>query len=109
MFSRIMSSNLDLCGHYILGKQKRVRFTTCIGKSCVFLGYGDIVKGNRLWVPTALNVIISQDDTVNAKSMQRKEKQQTPKIVQVELDINKDESEYKAFLVVVVQKSGRLQ
>lgn len=97
MFSEIMSCKLNLCEHCILGKQKRVWFTASTGKS-VFFSTMNTVKGNRLWVLTACNEIISRDIFVSAKSMQ-KEKQQTPKLLLVEVGMNKDESEYRARLV----------
>lgn len=52
MFFGIKSCNSNSCEHCILGKQKSVRLIAYTSESCVFLGYGYTMKGNRLWDPT---------------------------------------------------------
>nr|GFA34532.1 retrovirus-related Pol polyprotein from transposon TNT 1-94 [Tanacetum cinerariifolium] len=86
-------SNLEFCGHCVIGKQKRASFSKAIhqrkgtlnylyadcwgpsrvlslggkldpgGEKGIFIGYGDEVKGYRIWSPSGRSGILSGDLT----------------------------------------------
>ncbi|GJR59569.1 retrotransposon protein, putative, ty1-copia subclass [Tanacetum coccineum] len=84
-------ANLEFCEHCVMGKQKRVSFSKAIHQTkdysklrvfgCpayyhvsdgklnprankgIFMGYGDRVKGYRIWSPSERRVILSRDVT----------------------------------------------
>ena len=62
-------------------------------RKCVFISYGNTIKGYGLLYPTNYNIIVSRDIIFNEKSMQRKEVQQTPEIMHVEAQMSEDGSE----------------